>query len=125
MRDNIIYLASPYSGSDEQKIARYEAAIKTTVFLIKEGHNVYSPIVHSHPLSKKLPPQGWDFWKAIDFPMLDRCDLLMVLTIEGWRSSVGVQEEIAYAATHSIPISYIDIDGKMIGVARMKEGDGR
>lgn len=92
-----IYLAIPYSGMEESS---FEQANKATVALLNQGFNVFSPITHSHPLTKEHLPGTWDFWKEIDYQFLDWADILIVLCpeegIERVNSSTGVQSEIEY-----------------------------
>jgi hypothetical protein len=104
----LTYLASPYSHPDcfVQKI-RYEQACKATATLIRRGHLVYSPIVHSHPLVKHGLPADWSYWREIDEAMLSRCHQLIVLTLDGWEHSKGVMAEIELAHKMDLPIWYI------------------
>lgn len=38
--------------------------------------------------------------------MLQRCDALIILTLEGWRASQGVQAEIYFAEQLQLPIEH-------------------
>ena len=64
-----IYLAIPYSGIQESS---YEQANKATAELMSgdKGVNVFSPITHSHPLTKHGVRGDWEFWKKIDFQFI-------------------------------------------------------
>lgn len=95
-----IYLAIPYTGMEESS---YRQANEATAVLLNAGFNVFSPITHSHPLTKLknyTVPGSWNFWKKIDYQFLDWADDLYVLTPEEGSdkvdNSVGVQEEIKY-----------------------------
>lgn len=98
----MIYLASPYTvgGADEAKMQeRYEAAVVATAKLVKQGHNIFSPIVHSHPLTRcGVEGLGHDFayWSKIDYDYLDKADQFWVLTLDGWRISTGIRAETDY-----------------------------
>jgi nucleoside 2-deoxyribosyltransferase len=93
-----IYLAIPYSGMEESS---FEQANEATVKLLKQGFNVFSPITHSHPLTRFDLPGTWEFWSKIDYQFLDWCDVCLVLVPkEGEEkviASVGVKAEIDYA----------------------------
>jgi nucleoside 2-deoxyribosyltransferase len=93
-----IYLAIPYSGMEESS---FEQANEATVKLLKQGFNVFSPITHSHPLTRFDLPGTWEFWSKIDYQFLDWCDVCLVLVPkEGGvkvDDSVGVSAEIDYA----------------------------
>ena len=111
-----IYLAIPYSGAEEES---YELANKITVLLMNNGFNVFSPITHSHPLSKvgKLPG-NWEFWEQIDYQFVDWCDILVVIEHVyknetkkiNYITSTGVTAEVKYAEKQGKKIVYINPD---------------
>lgn len=93
------YLASPYSHPDPAKRSeRYGAAVAASAWLFKRSIFNFSPIVSCHPLSvsHSLPGDA-EFWKKFDQTMIRMSGGVIVLQIEGWRESVGVQAEIAFA----------------------------
>ena len=105
----MIYLASPYSHPDPAvREERYRATCRATAALLRAGLLVISPIVHSHPLAVFALPTGWEFWERIDRAYLERCDLLVVLMLAGWRTSVGVRAEIRIAREIGLPVSYLE-----------------
>jgi hypothetical protein len=88
----LIYLASPYSHPDPLvREARFDAACRATVDLIRAGHVVFSPIVHGHPLARFGLPTDWSFWQRFDEEHLRRCCEVLVLQADGWRESEGVR----------------------------------
>ena len=97
----LVYLASPYSHKDpEVVLARYNHAVKATVWLINEypNWNVFSPIVHSHILHTVGGLGGdWAFWKRVDTDYLERSNLVAILCLPGWDNSTGVTAETAIA----------------------------
>lgn len=104
----MIYLASPYTHSDPSvREARFDAACLATAELMRAGHVVFSPIVHAHPLVRFDLPTGWDYWERIDREHLRRCDEVVVLMLDGWRESRGVQAEIGLAKEMELPIRYL------------------
>ncbi len=103
----MIYLASPYSHPDPMvRETRFDAACRATAALIRAGHVVFSPIVHGHPLVGFGLPTDWAFWQRHDLEFLRRCDELLVLKIDGWKKSAGVQAEIELAAALGRRVSY-------------------
>jgi len=107
----MIYLASAYSHSDPAvREARFQEICKIAAALIKSGHVVFSPIAHSHHIAilGKLMPTDWQLWKAQDEEHIRRCDELWVVTMDGWRESVGVQEEIRMAREMGKPVFTLD-----------------
>lgn len=114
-----IYLAIPYSGMEESS---YLQANFGTVAILEGKCNVYSPITHSHPLTKLTPnklPGNWEFWSAIDYQFIDWADELWVLIptegIEKVLNSTGVQAEIKYAREKGKPVFYFTMyNGKIV-----------
>jgi len=110
----MIYLASPYSSPSEKVMQRrYDAACRAVADHIVLGYVIYSPILNSHPLRKYDVPGDWKFWASVDLEFLVCCDELWVLTLPGWRKSVGVAEEIRQAREWDIPITYVEPRGEM------------
>ena len=104
----MIYLASPYSDSEVAvREQRFEAACAATAALIHAGHQVYSPIVHGHPLTHHRIPGDWTFWEPHARWHLERCDELVVLILDGWEQSKGVQAEIDRAKKLGKPVRYL------------------
>lgn len=104
---SLAYLAAPYSHPNPQiKDWRYKAVTKIAAVLLKEGQMVYSPLTHNVPLSRLGVQGSWETWRELDHLMLSKCDLLIVLTLEGWETSTGVKSEIEYAKERNIPIHY-------------------
>lgn len=104
----MIYLASPYTHPDSSvREARFDAACLATAELVRAGHMVFSPIVHGHPLVRFDLPIEWEYWERIDREHLRRCDEVVVLMLDGWRESRGVQAEIDLAIEMDLPIRYL------------------
>ena len=107
----MIYLASPYSHPDpEVREQRFRDACEATALLIHEGNIVFAPIVHSHSLVGYGLPAGWDFWEQFASEHIRRCDEVVILTLDGWRDSEGVQAEIRIAGELGLPVRYLAPD---------------
>ena len=101
-----IYLASPYTGDEEN---RYKAALAYLAKKTKEGQILFSPIVHSHPMSVEHDMSGaFDFWEEIDYTFIDACDHVRVLCLPGWEKSKGVMKELIYAQEIGKGVEYVD-----------------
>src|SRR5262245_65412633 len=88
----MIYFASPYSHPDPAvREQRFQAACAATARLLLDGNRVYSPVVHVHPLVRYGLSADWSFWERFDQPHLEVCDEIVVLTLDGWRESGGLQ----------------------------------
>jgi nucleoside 2-deoxyribosyltransferase len=104
----MIYLASPYSHVDPAvREQRFCAACQAAVALLHAGRVVFSPIAHSHPLAQHGLPGNWHFWERYDRAFLERCDEVLVLMLDGWEESVGVQAEIRIARELGKPVRYL------------------
>lgn len=106
----MIYLASPYSHPMPRiRLARFECVCRAAGVMLNRGHNVLSPIAHTHPIAiiMKLPT-GFDFWAELDKAYIDRCDEVWVLMISGWENSIGVRFEIDYATSQGKRVLFVD-----------------
>lgn len=102
------YLASPYSHADlYTEVRRYYLARAATRLLLDAGFLIFSPIVYSKRLKTAADNHDYGFWMRIDLSILERADRLWVLQLEGWDNSVGVEEEITYANSRGIPITFL------------------
>jgi nucleoside 2-deoxyribosyltransferase len=104
----VIYLCSPYSHPDSAvRQERFEAACRAAAELVRQGKTVYSAIVHSHAIAKYGLPLDWRFWERHDRRFLEICDEVVVLMLDGWRESVGVQAEIEIARALGKPVTFL------------------
>lgn len=109
---DVVYLASPYTDDDSDvERERYFAVRAVAAVLLAAGVHVYSPIVHCHPMAKAQGlPTDAAFWRKYNFAMVERCDCVAVLTLDGWDESRGVAGEIAHAQKHGKPVHHLTID---------------
>lgn len=111
----LLYLASPYSHPDPAVAAsRASAAARCAARLLEQGNLVFSPIAHSVSLLPHMDNPGgdWQTWARLDEAMLERCDGVVVVQLDGWRESKGVAEEISIAQQLGLPLIYVDADGR-------------
>jgi hypothetical protein len=90
-----VYLMCPYSHSDPKILEqRFEMANKAAVYLMKKGFLVFSPISHSHPIGSCLKNTlDHDFWLKQDRSFIDWADIGVILCIDGWKESKGINME--------------------------------
>jgi hypothetical protein len=120
----LIYLASPYSHDDPAvRKSRYEAACKATAYLIKQGHNVYSPIVYSHQLTEYGLGTEWETWSELDKAILRNATHLWVLQLEGWESSHGIQAELQLASLFGVPVCFVQFQDGVVRFAPEEEDE--
>jgi len=106
----LIYLASPYTDPDPAVMqARFEAVCRKAAELSKQGHIVFSPIAHSHPIQQAGGlPGDWSFWEKFDRIFLRCCGQFWILRLEGWRNSKGLANEKRIAKDLKKPVREID-----------------
>ena len=101
----IIYISGPYTSPDPlvRGLREYRLTQAAAIF-VKHGHIVYSPITHSAPLGVKLTHEQWI---AFDRPFMELCTRCVVVALDGWFESRGVQEEIKYFLGAYKPLLYL------------------
>jgi hypothetical protein len=106
----LTYLGCPYTGTYDQRVARFEAVTRATAHLIRtRGWTVFSPITHSHPLEQIGGLRGdWAFWRRQDENFLWCSNQMIILTLPGWEFSEGIAGEITIATKLDIPIYLLD-----------------
>lgn len=90
-----IYLAGPYSHQDPAvRTMRYQELTRAYAELCRAGFTVYSPITHSHVAAEQhgLPTDA-QYWARANREFMEHCRTLVVLTMDGWQFSTGVNDE--------------------------------
>lgn len=107
----LVYLATPYFHADlAVRVARFDKACKIAGELMREGLHVFCPIAHTHPIATVCDlPKGFGWWGTYDRNILSRCDRLLVVKMDGWEESVGVQAEIEIALELGLKVSYMEL----------------
>lgn len=108
-----IYLAIPYTFNPDLS---FRIANKVAARLMSEGHVVFSPISHSHPLADYLPNElrtDAEWWMTQDLPFVEWADETHIICIGEFgatliEESKGVQREIKHSQLHNKPIKIIE-----------------
>lgn len=115
MNKNMTYVAAPYTilkadGTEDMEAinARMQLFASCMAALIKLEINACSPLLMHFVRLNQTLPGDWAFWMGYSEAMLTSCKGVIVLTMDGWRKSAGVQGEIDIAALHDIPLIYMD-----------------
>jgi len=113
-----VYLATPYGwGSNKGLLARiiqwlrYYKVTKVAAYWLGKGYNMFSPITHTHPMSKHIDLLHSE-WLGVDFQWIELCDELWVLCQPGWQSSDGVKQEVRFAKSKGLSIKFLKRGGK-------------
>lgn len=110
MKKELIYLACPYTHANHDvMVSRFNAVNAVAAKLMAQGMYIFSPISHTHPIAEVGGlPRGWDYWEGYDRKILKFCDRIIVLKLDGWDISTGVQAEIKIGQEFGIPVEYME-----------------
>jgi hypothetical protein len=111
------YLAAPYSHPDKKVVEkRMETLCKVDALLMKKGTFTVSPLLKHYIVHHADLPTDWNFWQNYSYALMCAVDQMIVVMIEGWAESVGVQAEIEMAKRFDIPIIYVNEAGEEVEV---------
>lgn len=106
----LTYVATPYTDYPlGHHAAAYDAA-RATAALMRKGLRAISPIVHSHAVATvgNLDLVDGDFWQRQDAPLVDAASACVVVMLEGWMTSRGVQHEIGAFRAAGKPVVFVE-----------------
>lgn len=107
-----VYVASPYSHDDERIRNLRAQQVEEVAGLLQNDFNYafILPITMSHNTGKHMTNKGFSFdhWRDKDLTYIDCCDELWVITLNGWKESIGVKEEMLFANLKGIPVRFIE-----------------
>lgn len=111
-RYDLIYVGTPYSKYPGGIDVAFEDASRLTAKLMQRGLKVYSPIAHTHPLAiyGDVDPMNHEIWFPFDAAMMAKSDAMIVLMMDTWDQSYGVDHEIKTFEAAGKPIYYITTD---------------
>ncbi len=104
----LIYLAAPYSGSEEEINARMQEFCRIDALLMKDGYFTVSPLLKHFTLNFENLPGTWNYWEEYSYQLMMQCKALIIIKMDGWETSSGVAGEIAIAERLRVPIIYYD-----------------
>lgn len=106
-----IYLAAPYAHPNPAvRLFRLKAVNGMAAKLLKEGHEVFSPLSMGHEICRTCElPTDFPFWRSTCLSMIEHwATHVYVLNLEGWEESVGVREEMALTKKLGIECNMLD-----------------
>lgn len=105
----LVYVAAPYSDSNpsivDQRMIDY---CKADAYLLSQGYFTIAPLLKHYVKDHASLPDNWDYWKNYCKANLNHCESMIVIMLEGWNESEGVQAEIRLCYEYNIPIYYYD-----------------
>ena len=110
----MIYLASPYWHDDSNiRRARAEAAACFAAEMVKQGEVVFSPVAHGCYIEQALTEEiAVEIWVKHGLAMVQFAEQMIVLMLDGYEDSRGVQGEVCEAERLDIPIAWTNgVDG--------------
>lgn len=106
----IEYLGLPYTDDDPlMEDWRAEVSNVIAVDLTRQGRIIFAPISAWHHLARKYKlPGTFEYWLKLDEEFIKASKKLLIITLAGWKESIGVTEEIKLAKKYYVPIEYIN-----------------
>lgn len=105
----MIYISAPYNHKDKLVIEkRMEAVYKKFAELMMSGHIPVTPLMAHAVIERHPVPLSSEFWEEYSITLLSKCNRMVVLLLDGWEESTGVQYEIAYCMKNGISFEYVE-----------------
>lgn len=108
----MIYLASPFTGSEIAESNRALAVRNFTMKMLHEGLPVFSPIVYTSAFDGF--PGHFEAWQFLNDTAIKSSREVWVLCLYGWQKSRGVAHEIRLASELGIPVKFFDEEGNQL-----------
>ena len=99
----MVYICAPYTHWNPGVVSsRERAATALEYALVGEGVMAHNPIRTGHNAT------GTDeHWRRHGMEMLERSDAMLVLDLDGWEKSEGVQAELSLASAMRMPVMHL------------------
>lgn len=111
----LAYLATPYSSPDPAvREARMKTFYEVDTYLSTQGWVTVSPMYKVEAV-KKCPDPVLDnpfFWANYCIKLLMRCQVMIIITSEGWGESTGIKAELDHCRDQGIPVFLLDPNTK-------------
>lgn len=105
---NLVYLAAPYTDPDSDVVeGRMRLLALCDAKLMEQGVHTMSPLLKHLLRQHTRLPGDWNYWGEYSKNALKRCDKMIVLMIDGWEKSFGVQGEIEIANELGISVEFV------------------
>lgn len=94
----LYFIACPYSDPNPAVVQqRFDQCTYVATTLTLAGFAVYSQITMTHPINQVAAQVKKKItWAPIDETFMEKCDELIILTLQGWDQSNGIASEMEY-----------------------------
>ncbi|WP_339347331.1 DUF1937 family protein [uncultured Sphingomonas sp.] len=120
----MIYLSVPYSSPDSNIRADRVARVRREMArMMAQGHLTVCPVAMNHEAIEQLADAGdpgGSYWRQLEAGLAAVCDELVVVAVEGWRESRGVQREIALFKDQAKPVRLLQADAEPPALERRR-----
>jgi hypothetical protein len=108
-KEKVYYLASPYTSPDLEKMKeRYLKVDEVGYKLLMKGFHIIEPIASTYHKAQRFQlPHDYSFWINHCRKFVEISDSVIVLMLDDWENSVGVQDEIKIATELGKKVVYI------------------
>jgi len=107
MERKLIYISAPYNGTPEETERRMDIVLKEIGKIQSMGHFVITPLMFHFTMKYITFPSTDDYWYKFSSRLLHSgIDEMIVLKLDGWDKSKGVQIEINTCKELGISIEY-------------------
>lgn len=108
----MIYLASPYTHENPEIVKqRVNIAGQVSAKLLELGIHSISPVVYGQALIEhgQMTDSSWDYWGKFCGDIMDICDQMYILDIDGWNDSKGIIGETDYMKILGKPVLLLNV----------------
>lgn len=109
-KNGVYYLASPYTSNDSEIMKEIYLKVDEVGYkLLIKGFHLIEPIASTYHKAQRFQlPHEYSFWTTHCRKMVSVSDGVIVLMLEGWETSTGVQDEIKIASDLGKRVIYIN-----------------
>jgi len=110
----VIYLASPYSGNEEQN---FRLAMDACRVYFQNGIPVFSPIAHWHPVAMAFGLEtSADHYAVQNAAGVKCCAEVHILKIPGYDKSKGIAKEIGWSRLSGKEVSIVSVNEQSVTI---------
>lgn len=102
------FLASPYNGTEEEKLRRYKLSRKIAAKMLEQSISLFAPIVYNQTLIEEFPKQELESRRRLLMPMnidfLINARAMILLKLAGWEESWGISQYLEICSRENIQV---------------------